>query len=68
MLAHVDDNELPKKGPSRIKARDRPPTWEPKIQRRRQERGLKTRKGKRREAQREEEKCRTSQNYPTHFY
>jgi hypothetical protein len=31
MLAHIDDDELPKNGPIRIKARDRPPTWEPKL-------------------------------------
>jgi hypothetical protein len=33
MLARVDDDELPKNRPIRIKARDRPPTWEPKTER-----------------------------------
>jgi hypothetical protein len=31
MLAHVDDDELEKNGPNRIKARNRPPTWEHKL-------------------------------------
>jgi hypothetical protein len=31
MLAHVDDDELEKNGPNRIKARNRPPTWDPKV-------------------------------------
>jgi hypothetical protein len=52
MLAHVDVEELPKNRHIRIKARDRPPMREPKTQRRRQERELKTRKGKRRKHRR----------------
>jgi hypothetical protein len=60
VLACVDDDELPKNDPIRIKARDRPPMWEPRTQRSRQERGLKTRKGKRREAHRKGVKCRPS--------
>jgi hypothetical protein len=31
MLARVDVEELPKNGPIRMRARDRPPTWEPKL-------------------------------------
>jgi hypothetical protein len=38
MLAHADVEELPKNGPIRIKARDRPPTWEPITQGSRKER------------------------------
>jgi hypothetical protein len=51
MLAHVDDDELPKNGPIGIKARARPPTWKP-ITQEVDKRELKTRKGKRREASR----------------
>jgi hypothetical protein len=49
-FSNIDDDEFPKNGPIRIKARDRPPTWEPITQESRKDRRLKNRKGKRREA------------------
>jgi hypothetical protein len=32
MLAHVADDETPKNKPIRIKARDQPPMWKPKLE------------------------------------
>jgi hypothetical protein len=32
ILADIDDDELSKNRPIRIKARDHPPTWEPKFE------------------------------------
>jgi hypothetical protein len=52
ILACVDNDELPKNDPIRIKARDRPPTWEPKDSKKKVRERTQTREGKKREAKR----------------
>jgi hypothetical protein len=52
MLAHIDDEEFPKFGSIRIKAIDRPPTWDPKNSEKWIREKIQTRKDKIGEAER----------------